>query len=227
MEPISHDENDNPKSLGRIGFNTVFKNKIQFKNNYHSKKIARTPLKSKLNLMNSSQEQNSINSENEKKLRYPLLKSISSSNINLHNKKNKNISYNLNSNEIYDYDEEDEDEYNKDALPDEIEDFMHVQEKEINIVNDVENLNDNIIKEIIGYKRQDIKIFDDSNSPFGENNNYVLAAHLDDDEDDNINININYKNGNGNGDVTDEINNFNCKKKFEDYFNEPDDIDML
>ena len=93
---------------------------------------------------------------------------------------------------------EDEDEYNKDAFADEIEDFMFVQEKEINIVNDVENLNDNIIKEITGYKIQDIKIFDDSISPFGENNNYVLASHLDDDEDDNININ--YNNGNGNGD---------------------------
>ena len=185
MEPISHDENSNPKSLGRIGYNTAFKNKIQFKNNFHTKKLARTPLKSKLNLMNSSQGQNSINSHNEKVLKYPLLKSISSSNINFHNK--KNISYDLNNNEIYDYDEEDEDEYNKDALPDEISDFMHVKENEVNIVNDVEDMDNNEIKEITGYKKQGIKIMDDVINPFCENNNYVLAAHFesDDDEDNN------------------------------------------
>ena len=85
MEPLSHDENNNPKSLGHIGYNTAFKNKIQFKNNFFSKKLARTPLKSKLNLMNSSQEDNS---KNVKALKYPLLKSISSTNINNHNKKN-------------------------------------------------------------------------------------------------------------------------------------------
>ena len=211
MEPISHDENSNPKSLGRIGYNTAFKNKIQFKNNFHTKKLARTPLKSKLNLMNSSQGQNSINSQNEKVLKYPLLKSISSSNINFHNK--KNISYDLNNNEIYDYDEEDEYEYNKDALPDEISDFMHVKENEVNIVNDVEDMDNNEIKEITGYKKQGIKIMDDVINPFCENNNYVLAAHFEsDDEDNNRN-----ENGIGN----------NNKKKFDDYFNEPDEIDMI
>ena len=220
MEPISHDENNNPKSLGRIGYNTAFKNKIQFKNNFHSKKLARTPLKSKLNLMNSSQEQNSINSQNEKALKYPLLKSISSSNINFRNK--KNISYDLNNNEIYDYDEEDEDEYNKDALPDEISDFMHIKENEINVVNDIEDIDDNNMKEITGYKKQDIKILDDVINPFGENNNYVLAAHFEEsDEDDNNN---NYSN---NGNQNNAINNFSNKKKFDDYFNEPDEIDMI
>ena len=220
MEPITHDENNNPKSLGRIGYNTAFKNKIQFKNNFHSKKLARTPLKSKLNLMNSSQEQNSINSQNEKMLKYPLLKSISSSNINFRNK--KNISYDLNNNEIYDYDEEDEDEYNKDALPDEISDFMHIKENEINVVNDIEDIDDNNMKEITGYKKQDIKILDDVINPFGENNNYVLAAHFEEsDEDDNNN---NYSN---NGNQNNAINNFSNKKKFDDYFNEPDEIDMI
>jgi len=220
MEPISHDENNNPKSLGRIGYNTAFKNKIQFKNNFHSKKLARTPLKSKLNLMNSSQEQNSINSQNEKVLKYPLLKSISSSNINFRNK--KNISYDLNNNEIYDYDEEDEDEYNKDALPDEISDFMHIKENEINVVNDIEDIDDNNMKEITGYKKQDIKILDDAINPFGEKNNYVLAAHFEEsDEDDNNN---NYSN---NGNQNNAINNFSNKKKFDDYFNEPDEIDMI
>ena len=212
MEPISHDENNNPKSLGRIGYNTAFKNKIQFKNNFHTKKLARTPLKSKLNLMNSSQGQNSINSHNEKVLKYPLLKSISSSNINFHNK--KNISYDLNNNEIYDYEEEDEDEYNKDSLPDEITDFMHVKENEVNIVNDVEDMDNNEIKEITGYKKQGIKIMDGVINPFCENNNYVLAAHFESDDDEDNN-----RNGNGIGN--------NNKKKFDDYFNEPDEIDMI
>ena len=221
MEPISHDENNNPKSLGRIGYNTAFKNKIQFKNNFHSKKLARTPLKSKLNLMNSSQEQNSINSQKEKVLKYPLLKSISSSNINFRNK--KNISYDLNNNEIYDYDEEDEDEYNKDALPDEISDFMHIKENEINVVNDIEDIDDNNMKEITGYKKQDIKILDDVINPFGENNNYVLAAHFEESDEDDNNNNYNGNNGNQNN----AINNFSNKKKFDDYFNEPDEIDMI
>ena len=209
MEPISHDENNNPKSLGRIRYNTTFKNKIQFKNNFHSKKMARTPLKSKLNLMNTSQDQESINQKNGKMLKYPLLKS--SSNINIHNK--KNISYDIKNNEIYDYDEEDEDEYNKDALPDEINDFMHVNEKEINLTNDI----DNNFQYITDYKKLDIKILDNAIYPYNENNNYVLAAHFDDSED--------YKNEANN--INKEINDFSTKKKFDDYFEEPDDEDIF
>ena len=209
MEPISHDENNNPKSLGRIGYNTTFKNKIQFKNNFHSKKMARTPLKSKLNLMNTSQDQESINQKNGKMLKYPLLKS--SSNMNIHNK--KNISYDIKNNEIYDYDEEDEDEYNKDALPDEINDFMHVNEKEINLTNDI----DNNFQDITDYKKLDIKILDNAIYPYNENNNYVLAAHFDDSED--------YKNEANN--INKEINDFSTKKKFDDYFEEPDDEDIF
>jgi len=209
MEPISHDENNNPKSLGRIGYNTTFKNKIQFKNNFHSKKMARTPLKSKLNLMNTSQDQESINQKNGKILKYPLLKS--SSNINIHNI--KNISYDIKNNEIYDYDEEDEDEYNKDALPDEINDFMHVNEKEINLTNDI----DNNFQDITDYKKLDIKILDNAIYPYNENNNYVLAAHFDDSED--------YKNEANN--INKEINDFSTKKKFDDYFEEPDDEDIF
>ena len=209
MEPISHDENNNPKSLGRIEYNTTFKNKIQFKNNFHSKKMARTPLKSKLNLMNTSQDQESINQKNGKILKYPLLKS--SSNINIHNK--KNISYDIKNNEIYDYDEEDEDEYNKDALPDEINDFMHVNEKEINLTNDI----DNNFQDITDYKKLDIKILDNAIYPYNENNNYVLAAHFDDSED--------YKNEANN--INKEINDFSTKKKFDDYFEEPDDEDIF
>ena len=204
MEPISQNENNenkNPKSLTRLGYNTTFKDTIQFKNNNFSKKLARTPLKSKLNLMNSSQGDNSINSKNEKILKYPLLKSISSTNINI--KKNKNVSYalNNNNNEINDYDEDDE--YNKDALPDELDDFMHINENEIIIKNEFENERN----EITGYKKPNVKIFENVVSPFGFNDNYVLAAHFDDSDGDNNN----------------EINN---KKKFDEYFDEPDDIDM-
>ena len=209
MEPISQNENSNPKSLGRLGYNTALKNKIQFKNNFHSKKMARTPLKSKLNLMNTSQDQESINQKNGKMLKYPLLKS--SSNINIHNK--KNISYDIKNNEIYDYDEEDEDEYNKDALPDEINDFMHVNEKEINLTNDI----DNNFKDITDYKKLDIKILDNAIYPYNENNNYVLAAHFDDSED--------YKNEANN--INKEINDFSSKKKFDEYFEEPDDEDIF
>ena len=209
MEPISQDENNNPKSLGHIRYDTAFKDKIQFKNNFHSKKMARTPLKSKLNLMNTSQDQESINQKNGKMLKYPLLKS--SSNINIHNK--KNISYDIKNNEIYDYDEEDEDEYNKDALPDEINDFMHVNEKEINLTNDI----DNNFQDITDYKKLDIKILDNAIYPYNENNNYVLAAHFDDSED--------YKNEANN--INKEINDFSTKKKFDDYFEEPDDEDIF
>ena len=155
MEPVSNDENNYPKSLGRLGYNTAYKNTIQFNKNNLSKKLARTPLKSKLNLMNSSQEQNSIKNQNEKMLKYPLLKSISSSNINFKNK--KNISYAINNDDTYNYDEEDE--YNKDALPDEIEDFMHIHENEIIMKNDIDDIDMNKATE---YKKNDMKILDKS-----------------------------------------------------------------
>ena len=34
---MENNENKNPKSMGRIGYNTAFKNNIQFKNNIFSK----------------------------------------------------------------------------------------------------------------------------------------------------------------------------------------------
>ena len=198
MEPVSNDENNYPKSLGHIQYNTTYKNNLQFNKNNLSKKIARTPLKSKLNLMNSTQ--------NEKGLKYPLLKSISSSNINLKN--NKDISYTISNNndDIYNY--EDEDEYNKNALPDEIEDFMHINENEISIKNDIDDIDMNKVTE---YKKNDIKILDNVISPFNGNDNYVLGAHFDESD----------------GDDNNNSNNFNSKKKFDEYFNQSnDDIDM-
>ena len=190
MEPVSNDENNYPKSLGHIPYNTAYKNNFQFNKNNLSKKITRTPLKSKLNLMNSTQ--------NEKGLKYPLLKSISSSNINLKNKKDND--------EIYNYEEEDE--YNKNALPDEIEDFMHINENEISIKNDIDDIDMNKATE---YKKNDIKILNDVISPFHGNDNYVLGAHFDDSDGDDNNI-----------------NNFNSKKKFDEYFNDEanNDIDI-
>ena len=194
MEPVSNDENNYPKSLGRLGYNTTYKNNLQFNKNNLSKKLARTPLKSKLNLMNSSQ--------NEKALKYPLLKSISSSNINFKNK--EQISNIINNNDLYNnYDEEDE--YNKDALPDEIEDFMHINENDIIIKNDIDDIDMNKVTE---YKKKDMKILDNVISPFGGNDNYVLGAHFDESDGDNN-------------------NNFNSKKKFDDYFDESNDIDMV
>ena len=65
---------------------------------------------------------------------------------------------------------------------------MHVKENEVNIVNDVEDMDNNEIKEITGYKKQGIKIMDDVINPFCENNNnYVLAAHFESDDDNNEN----------------------------------------
>ena len=205
MEPVSNDENNYPKSLGRLGYNTAYKNTIQFNKNNLSKKLARTPLKSKLNLMNSSQEQNSIKNQNEKMLKYPLLKSISSSNINFKNK--KNISYAINNDDTYNYDEEDE--YNKGALPDEIEDFMHIHENEIIMKNDIDDIDMNKATE---YKKNDMKILDKVISPFDGYDNYVLGAHFDEDDGDNNNTNS---------------NEFNSKKKFDEYFEESNDIDMI
>ena len=196
MEPISNDENNYPKSLGHIPYNTAYKNNLQFTKNNLSKKIARTPLKSKLNLMNSTQ--------NEKGLKYPLLKSISSSNINLKNKKEISYIINNNNDDIYDYEEEDE--YNKNALPDEIEDFMHINENEINIKNDIDDIDMNKVTE---YKKNDIKILDNVISPFHGNDNYVLGAHFDESDGDDK-----------------DINNFNSKRKFDEYFNDESNNDI-
>ena len=194
--PISNDENSNPKSLGRLGYNTAFKNNnIQF-----NKKLARTPLKSKINIMNSNQE-------NLKSIKYPLLKQISTSNINQHKNKNKNISFDINN-----YNEEDEYIYNKNALPDDIEDFMHINENKITIENDIIDID---LNEINQYKKNDIKILQNIITPFSQyENNYVLGAHFEDDDDNDNNNNNNNNN---------EIQCFNTKKKFDDYFNESDD----
>ena len=92
-------------------------------------------------------------------------------------------------------------------MPDEIEDFMHINENEIDIKNDIDDIDMNKVTE---YKKNDIKIINDVISPFHGNDNYVLAAHFDESDDDD--------------------NNINNKKKFEEYFDEANnndiDIDM-
>ena len=165
MDPIGNNENRNPKSLGRIGFNTELKGNIQFKNNIsvkNKKLIPRTPLKSKMNLINKNPQQE--NTKEDKALKYPLLKSISSSNIN-NDFNNDNIN-------------EEDDNYNKNAFKDEAEDYMHMNQDTIILNNNEENdgnfelvrpkLNDGILNEF---------------NPFGNNgnNNYVLGAHFDEE----------------------------------------------
>ena len=127
MNIIPQDENKYPKSLGRL----VCKNNL-------SKILVRTPLKSKLNLMNSIQ--------NKKMMKYPLLKSI-----------NKN------------------DIYNKDALPDEIEDFMHINENEI-IIQNIFDKDQIKLKNRINF----INVSNDIISSFRVKQNYIFLTHLKD-----------------------------------------------
>ena len=152
MSIIPHKENIIPKSFGHILYNTKFKNKIKYNEIYFNKNLPLTPLKSNINIMNSTKDENV--------LKYPLLKSISSFNINSKNKKN-----------IYDYDEEDE--YNKNALPDEIEDFMHIHENEIIIKNAFDNIN--IFSK---YKKLNINLPKNNNNSFSRNKNYIEKIDL-------------------------------------------------
>ena len=106
---MENNENKNPKSLGRLGFNTAFKNNFQLKNNIFSKNQKlepRTPLKSKINLMNNNNSQIPIDNKDNKCLKYPLLKSISSSNININHNKINNTNNNI-------YEEDDDEKYNE------------------------------------------------------------------------------------------------------------------
>ena len=187
MEHKENIENKNPKSLGRLGLNTAFKNNFQLKNNIFSKnqKIEpRTPLKSTINLMNNN-SQIPMDNKNNKCLKYPLLKSISSSNININHNKIKN-----NTNNIYLND--DDEKYNENALEDEPEDFMHMNENEIYINNNEENYEAPLNLPKANFKLENIfeNILD---------SNYTLAAHFDDEG----------------------------KKKYDDYFNSPEEDDMI
>ena len=122
MENIRNSENQNIKSLGKIGYITAFKENIQFKNNNsikNKKNLPRTPLKSKMNLLNKNIQPLGI--KNKKSLNYTILKSISSNNINNNNIFQNNINYIYEENEVY----------NENALEDEPEDFMHMNQNEI------------------------------------------------------------------------------------------------
>ena len=167
MEPKGNNENRNPKSLGRIGYNTAFKGNIQLKNNIsvkNKKLIARTPLKSKMNIISENPQQK--DTKDDKVLKYPLLKSISSSNIN-----NNSFKNDLNNNII-----EEHDTYNGNAFKDQAEDFMHMNQDEIILNNDEENDgNFELVR-----PKLNVEILNEFN-PFGNigNNNYVFAAHID------------------------------------------------
>ena len=151
MEYITNNENRYPKSLGRIGFNSFLKNNIQFKNEIDK----RTPLKSKINLVDINHQP--LNSKNENSLKFPLLKSIY----------NKTKFHNFFSNE----------KYNENALIDSQEDFMHINENEIYINNNVNNYYFDLNKPIINEP-----ILNHIN-PFlpNKNKNYVLGGHFDDE----------------------------------------------
>ncbi len=174
MENFENNENQNPKSLGRLGYNTAFKNNFHFKNNIFSKnqKMApRTPLKSKINIMNNTNPQPLDYKDNNKYIKYPLLKSISSSNIG----KNKYQNGLINNNNILNNNDNEDDTYNENALEDEPDDFMHMNENEIYINNDGENNNISLNK-----PKMNVCIMNDLN-PFGVygNDNYVFGAHFD------------------------------------------------
>ena len=193
MDSIGNKENNNPKSLGRIGYNTTLKGNIPIKKNVFSKNqklVSRTPLKSNLNIMNINQKPFDI--KDKKPLQYPLLKSVSSSNINIKN--NKNF-INNNIEEGNDDDNDYDEKYNENALEDEPEDFMHMNEDKIILINDNEYddemLNDYLFKK----KELNVEILNEIN-PFAnyKNNYYALGAHFDE----------------------------KGKKEYDDYFKSPD-----
>ena len=167
---IKNDENKNPKSVGKIGYNTAFKNNVQFKNKIFTKNPklpSRTPLKSKMNIIEAnSQHLYNKEEKNNKLLNYPLLKSISS-----HNIENKNFQSSFNNNLNND------ETYNENALKDEANDFMHINENEIKIINDEEEINSASLQK----PKLNVQIMSEIN-PFRNNeNNYCFAAHFDDE----------------------------------------------
>ena len=186
MDNLGNNENQNPKSHQRIGYNTAFKNNIQFKNNISikNKKMApRTPLKSKINIMNTNPQPSDI--KDDKCLKYPLLKSTSFSNMNNNNK----FQNTFNNNNICI-----EEKYNENAFEDEIDDFMHMNENKIYINNEEENGKLSPLTK----PRFNGEILNDIN-PFKGNNNFILSCHYDD----------------------------NGKKEYDDYFNSPDENDLI
>lgn len=166
MEHRSNNENNNPKSLGRIGYNTAFKNNFNLKSNFSSKnkKFApRTPLKSKINIIEKPLPDFEDNIKKEDKMvNYPLLKSISSTNIHIQNKLSKSYNY--------------DDKYNENALEDEPEDFMHIiEEKELFLENNQENIT---LKDLAKPKLDlDLINMEYYNQ---EENNQIVGAHFDD-----------------------------------------------
>ena len=158
MEHFENTENINPKSLCRLGFNTALKNNFQLENNIFESK---RPLKSAMNLINNN---NTIALEykDNKCLKYPLLKSISFSNIKF---KNNNMI-----NDKYNYEDE---KYNENALEDEPKDFMHMNENKIYINNYIENYEARL-------NHPKVSNYFENNFKNNLYNNYSLLAQFDD-----------------------------------------------
>ena len=86
-------------------------------------------------------------------------------------------------------DKDKDDIYNKNALPDEIEDFMHINENEINIINIFDK--DTVkLKDKINYINISKNIINININPFPLREDYLLSAHMKHLED-NISNNSN------------------------------------
>ena len=161
MKHFENTENINPKSLSRLGFNTALKNNFQLDNNIFESK---RPLKSTMKLVNNNNNRLQLDYKDNKCLKYPLLKSISFSNIKLKNNNNA-------INDKYNYEDE---KYNENALEDEPKDFMHMNENKIYINNYIENYEAHL---------NHPKVYNNCENNFKNNldNNYSLLAQFDED----------------------------------------------
>ncbi len=159
MEHFENNENINPKSLCRLEFNSAFKSNFHLNNNiFESKK----PLKSTMNLVNNNNILQ-LDYKDGECLKYPLLKSISFSNIKLKNNNNT-------INGKYNYEDQ---KYNENALEDEPKDFMHINENKIYINNYIENYEAHL---------NHPKVYNNFENNFKNNldNNYSLLTQFDD-----------------------------------------------
>ena len=163
MENFENNENINllPESLCRLEFNSAFKNNFQLENSIFESK---RPLKSTMNLVNNNNNRLQLDYKDNKCLKYPLLKSISFSNIKFKNNNNT-------MNGKFNYEDE---KYNENALEDEPKDFMHMNENKIYINNYTENYEAHL---------NHPKVYNNCENNFKNNldNNYSLLAQFDED----------------------------------------------
>lgn len=173
MKSTSNDENLVPKSksVHKLKLNNIFKNNFQTKGYINNDKLeSRTPLKSKMNQFNIHRQ---IEQSNNNMSKFPKIKSLSSSsivNFCTFNEKENNY-YNINNNKNLDNDEEKF--YNKNALPDDSEDFMHIDMKEISF-EEIKNEK----FPLSSPKELNINLIED----YDYQNDYFLSSHLNDFE---------------------------------------------